>query len=293
MQILIPHLWYDTEAREAVERYTSLFPDSGLDWSYTITDTPSGDAEMIHFHLGDTTMAAISAGPYFQLNESISLMIDLSSKEELNRIYKGLMDGGRELMPLDEYDFSPYYAWVEDKYGLSWQLSYNPEITESFRVSFCLLFSEDQVGLAENALKTYQECFVGSYVERISYYQSGEALLEEAKINYSQLRIGNQDLILMDHGYGGENSFNEAFSFMLLVDTQEEADAYYEHLSAVPEAEICGWTKDTYSVSWQIVPRMMMASQLTSSQEKMQTLNQAILKMKRLDIAEIEKLLNS
>lgn len=88
-------------------RYTSLFPDSGLDWSYTITDTPSGDAEMIHFHLGDTTMAAISAGPYFQLNESISLMIDLSSKEELNRIYKGLMDGGRELMPLDEYDFSP------------------------------------------------------------------------------------------------------------------------------------------------------------------------------------------
>lgn len=65
MQLLIPHLWYNTEANQATSLYTQLLPDSGIDWIHTVTDTPSGDAELIQFHLGDTTLAAISAGPYY------------------------------------------------------------------------------------------------------------------------------------------------------------------------------------------------------------------------------------
>lgn len=88
MQLLIPHLWYNTEAKQAASLYTQLLPDSGIDWIHTVTDTPSGDAELIQFHLGDTTLAAISAGPYVKLNESASLMLDLSSKEEVDRLYQ-------------------------------------------------------------------------------------------------------------------------------------------------------------------------------------------------------------
>lgn len=292
MQLLIPHLWYNTEAKQAASLYTQLLPDSGIDWIHTVTDTPSGDAELIQFHLGDTTLAAISAGPYVKLNESASLMLDLSSKEEVDRLYQALIVDGRELMPLQAYDFSPYYAWIEDRFGLSWQLSYNPDLEKDFTISFCLLFSEHQVGLAESALKTYQKCFDNSQLERISYYKDGEAPLATAKINYSQLRIGDQDLILMDHGYGGENSFNEAFSFMIYVETQEEADAYYEHLSAVPEAETCGWAKDAYGVSWQIVPRVLMEAYDKARPEQLQQLHQEILKMKRLDINRIKSLLS-
>lgn len=74
MQTIIPHLWYDTEAKEAVAFYVELFGGK-LDWTYTITDTPSGDSDLIQFQLGDMTLAAISAGPYFKLNESMSLMV--------------------------------------------------------------------------------------------------------------------------------------------------------------------------------------------------------------------------
>lgn len=112
MQTIIPHLWYDTEAKEAVAFYVELFGGK-IDWTYTITDTPSGDSDLIQFQLGDMTLAAISAGPYFKLNESMSLMVNVASKDEVTRLYQALSEGGRILMPLGEYPFSPYYVWLE------------------------------------------------------------------------------------------------------------------------------------------------------------------------------------
>ena len=93
-----------------------------IDWTYTITDTPSGDAGLIQFQLGDMTLAAISAGPYFKLNESMSLMVNVARKDDVRRLYEALSDGGRILMPLAEYPFSPYYVWLEYRFGLSWSL---------------------------------------------------------------------------------------------------------------------------------------------------------------------------
>ncbi len=64
MQTIIPHLWFDTQALEAAQLYTSLIPESRIDWSHELTDTPSGDAVLIQFQLANLTLAAISAGPY-------------------------------------------------------------------------------------------------------------------------------------------------------------------------------------------------------------------------------------
>ncbi|WP_193441339.1 VOC family protein, partial [Streptococcus suis] len=94
MQPIIPHLWYDTEAKEAVAFYVELFGGK-IDWTHTITDTPSGDSDLIQFQLGDMTLAAISAGPYFKLNESMSLMVNVASKDEVTRLYQALSEGGR------------------------------------------------------------------------------------------------------------------------------------------------------------------------------------------------------
>ncbi|MDG3181553.1 VOC family protein [Streptococcus suis] len=101
--------------------YVDLFGGK-IDWNYTITDMPSGDAGLIQFQLGDMTLAAISAGPYFKLNESMSLMVNVASKDDVSHLYEALSDGGRVLMPLAEYPFSPYYVWLEDHFGLSWSL---------------------------------------------------------------------------------------------------------------------------------------------------------------------------
>ncbi len=291
MQTIIPHLWYDTEAKEAVACYVELFGGK-IDWTYTITDTPSGDSDLIQFQLGDMTLAAISAGPYFKLNESMSLMVNVASKDEVTRLYQALSEGGRILMPLGEYPFSPYYVWLEDRFGLSWQLSYAPDLNKPYQFDICLLFSQEQVGLAQPMLDYYKDKLPQASVGQLSYYGEGEAAVEAAKLNYAELLVAGQKLIVMDHGYGGEASFNEAFSFMVYVDSQDELNFYYDLLSAVPEAEMCGWVKDQFGLSWQIVPRILMEAYDTASPEQIKAVNAAVMTMKRLDIATIQALLD-
>ncbi len=291
MQAIIPHLWYDTEAKEAAAFYVNIFGGK-IDWTYTITDTPSGDSDLIQFQLGDMTLAAISAGPYFKLNESMSLMVNVASKDEVTRLYQALSEGGRVLMPLGEYPFSPYYVWLEDRFGLSWQLSYAPDLDNSYQFDICLLFSQDQVGLAQPMLDYYKDKLPQASVGQLSYYGEGEAAVEAAKLNYAELLVAGQKMIVMDHGYGGEASFNEAFSLMVYVDSQDELNFYYDLLSAVPEAEMCGWVKDQFGISWQIVPRILMEAYDTASPEQIKAVNAAVMTMKRLDIGTIQTILN-
>jgi len=87
------------------------------------------------------------------------------------------------------------------------------------------------------------------------------------------------------HGFG----FNEAISFIVHCDTQEEIDYYWSKLSAVPASEQCGWLKDTYGVSWQIVPTAMDTMMTEGSKEQIARVTQAFLKMKKFDIAELER----
>lgn len=291
MQPIIPHLWYDTEAKEAVAFYVDLFGGK-IDWTYTITDTPSGDSDLIQFQLGDMTLAAISAGPYFKLNESMSLMVNVASKDEVTRLYQALSEGGRILMPLGEYPFSPYYVWLEDRFGLSWQLSYAPDLDKPYQFDICLLFSQDQVGLAQPMLDYYKDKLPQASVGQLSYYGEGEAAVEAAKLNYAELLVGGQKMIVMDHGYGGEVSFNEAFSLMVYVDSQDELNFYYDLLSAVPEAEMCGWVKDQFGISWQIVPRILMEAYDTANPETVKAVNDAVLQMRRLDFDQIKEILS-
>ena len=124
MQKITPHLWFDKEAKEAAELYTSLLPDSKIINVTTLHDTPSGDSDFVYFELSGQPFMAISAGPIFKFNPSISFHIKCASKEEVDAIWEKLSPGGKILMPLDKYPFSERYGWLEDKYGLSWQVIY-------------------------------------------------------------------------------------------------------------------------------------------------------------------------
>lgn len=89
----------------------------------------------------------------------------------------------------------------------------------------------------------------------------------------------------LEHGF----SLNEAISFVVFCDTQEEIDYYWSKLSAVPEAEQCGWLEDKYGLSWQVVPRAMEAMLHEADPERVQRVNRAVLQMKKLELAELQK----
>jgi predicted 3-demethylubiquinone-9 3-methyltransferase (glyoxalase superfamily) len=111
-QKIVPHLWFDKEAKEAAEFYCSLFPGSGITSITTLHDTPSGDTDIVSFKLWGYTFQAISAGPFFKFNPSISFIVnfdpsqDSDARQRIEEVWDRLMEGGKELMPLDKYPFS-------------------------------------------------------------------------------------------------------------------------------------------------------------------------------------------
>jgi predicted 3-demethylubiquinone-9 3-methyltransferase (glyoxalase superfamily) len=112
MKKITPHLWFDTEAKEAVDFYVSVFPNSKITQSKIIRDTPSGDCDIVSFELNDQPFMAISAGPLFKFNESISFIIPCESQEEIDYYWEKL-----SAVPESEQ-----CGWLKDKYGVSWQV---------------------------------------------------------------------------------------------------------------------------------------------------------------------------
>ncbi len=289
MQKIIPHLWFDKEAVEAAGLYTELFEDSKIISIGTIPNTPSGDTDIVDFQLAGLRFMAISAGPVFSFNPSVSLMVSCNTKEEVDRLYSQLSVNGTELMPLGEYPFSKWFAWIQDRYGLNWQLMLTEKTEGIQRIRPTLLFSGEACGKAEAAIDYYVSVFEKSNKGYVNDYAAGEAVDSRAKINYGELSLFGNQFIAMDHGYGADFTFNEAFSFLIQCENQQEIDYYWDKLSFVPEAEQCGWAKDQFGLSWQIAPRILNDILTHGTKEEVRRVTEAFLKMKKLDIAAIEK----
>lgn len=297
MQKITPHLWFDKEAKEAAEFYVQVFGyGSKVTNVTTLHDTPSGDADVVSFEVWDYKFMAISAGPLFKFNPSISFMVnfdpsqDKDARERIDEIWGKLAKGGTALMPLDKYPFSERYGWIQDKYGVSWQLIYtNPEGDERPLIIPSLLFVGDLCGKAEEATEFYLSVFKDSKRGAVARYPKGMEPDKEGTIMFTDFKLEGQWFAAMDSAGEHNFDFNEAISLMVYCTDQEEIDYYWEKLSAIPESEQCGWLKDKYGVSWQIVPARMdeMMSKGTPAQKARVT--EAFLKMKKFDLGELEK----
>jgi predicted 3-demethylubiquinone-9 3-methyltransferase (glyoxalase superfamily) len=303
MQKITPHLWFDKEAKEASEFYASIFPDSRVTDITTLHDTPSSDSDIVSFELWGQKFMAISAGPLFKFNPSVSfivnfdpLLFDRSSspekaaREKIDMVWEKLAEGGTVLMPLDKYPFSERYGWLQDKYGLSWQLILtNPEGDPRPPIMPSLMFVGDNVGRAEEAINFYLSIFKDTKMGLVYRYGPNQEPDKEGTIMFADFMLENYWFAAMDSAREHNFSFNEAVSFMVYCDTQKEIDYYWEKLSAVPEAEQCGWLKDKYSVSWQIVPKDMDEMMSKGTPAQIDRVTQAFLPMKKLDIAKLKE----
>jgi predicted 3-demethylubiquinone-9 3-methyltransferase (glyoxalase superfamily) len=296
MQKIIPHLWFDTQAKEAAEFYASAFPDSKVTSMRSIRGTPSGDADIVTFDIAGYSFMAISAGPYFTINPSISFILnfdpsrDEKAEEHLNELWEKLFDGGTALMPLDAYPFSKLYGWLKDRYGVSWQLMLtDPEGEPRPFVIPSLLFSKQWNGKAEEATDFYLSVFKDSKRGMLATYPPGQAPDADAKVMFTDFQLLSQWFAAMDGGNVHDFSFNEGISLVVKCDSQEEIDYYWEKLSAAPESEQCGWLKDKYGVSWQIVPARMDEMMRDGTDEQRERVTKSFLQMKKFDIAALER----
>lgn len=295
MQKIVPHLWFDKEASQAAEFYTTVFPNSQITNSTTLHDTPSGDSNVVSFNLSGHDFMAISAGPYFTINPSISFILnfdpsqDDQAEEHLKELWNKLLEGGLALMPLQEYTFGKLYGWVKDKFGVSWQLMLtNPEGEPRPFITPSLMFSGDNTNKAQEAIEFYVSVFKNSKQGIWARYTQDTGPAKKDSLMYADFMLEDQWFAAMDSAVEQEATFNEAVSLLINCDSQEEIDYYWSKLSSVPEAEQCGWLKDKFGVSWQVSPSVLGDMLGKGTPEQRDRVTQAFLKMKKITIAELE-----
>ncbi|MEX1997818.1 MAG: VOC family protein [Candidatus Andersenbacteria bacterium] len=265
MQKITPNLWFNRNAKEAVDFYISVFsegkiistsryPTEGLaDFQKEF----AGDVLAINFEIGGHAFTAINADNTFTPNASVSFSVMLKTKEEVNALWEKLLDGGSVLMPLQKYDFSEHYGWLSDKYGVSWQMIALGDVPITQKIVPSFMFTGTNAGKAQEAINFYISVFKEAKVGDIFRYPKGSEPDKEGTIAHSVITLEDQSFIAMDSAQKHEFNFNEGVSLNISCKDQEEIDYYWEKLSVVPEAEQCGWLKDKYGVSWQINPENM------------------------------------
>ncbi len=290
---IVPHLWFDSQAVEAANFYASVFPDAHVDRVAPVpADTPSGpegSVQVVEMTVAGQPFMAINAGPLFKLNPSISFFVTLE-RGKIDEAWQSLSTGGKVLMPLDKYPFSERYGWVQDKYGVSWQLILNnpagdwrPPLVPS------LMFTGTNAGRAEEAVDFYLSVFKNSKRGQLARYGAGQAPDKEGTIAFADFRLENQWLAAMDSAREHGFTFNEAVSLMVFCEDQKEIDYYWGKLSAVPQAEQCGWAKDRFGVSWQITPVALHRLMKDPDKRRARRVTEAMLQMKKFDIAALER----
>lgn len=289
MKKITTHLWYNKEATEAATFYTSVFPDSKINNVSMIRDTPSGDCDVVSFQLSGLPFMAISAGPLFRFTPAISFLVACETKAEVDQYWNRLADGGIPLMPLDAYPFSEHYGWIQDRFGLSWQIMYSGANEIKQKITPVLLFVGDVYGKAGEAMRFYTSVFEAAEINNVMHYGKHEAPNKEGTVKYGAFSLGHQGFAAMDGAMEHPFTFNEAVSFIVYCKDQHEIDHYWYKLSAVPEAEQCGWLKDKFGVSWQIVPDRMDQMMADKDSKRVARVTQAFLQMKKFDLAALEK----
>jgi predicted 3-demethylubiquinone-9 3-methyltransferase (glyoxalase superfamily) len=288
MKRIVPHLWFDTEALEAAKFYTSLFEDSHIESSSKMDGTPSGTVEMATIVLSGQEFMLLSAGPLFKFTPAVSFIVRCETKKEVDRLWNTLRMGGDELMPLGEYPFSEKYGWLMDKFGVSWQIMYDSGKSVLQKIAPALMFVGEQCGKAEEAIRFYASIFRGASVDGILHYGPDDSPDKEGALKFGTFTLEGQHFSAMDSAYDHAFSFNEAISLMVFCENQEEIDYLWEKLSAHPEAEQCGWLKDKFGLSWQIVPRILGELMGGDDPARSKRVQEAFLGMKKFNIAELK-----
>ena len=266
MQRIVPNIWFDHNAAEAAEFYVGAFPDARVvetaryptEGLLDFQQEFAGEVLTVEWEIGGYRFIGINAGSEFRPNPSISFFVnfdpsvDPDARAHLDELWAALSEGGTALMPLQSYPFSPHYGWIQDRYGVSWQLMLtNPDGEPRPFIIPSIMFGHTVQGRSREAIDYYTETFGGRVRALVPY--PDEAGPVAGQVMFADFQLLDQWFATMDAA-DQEFTFTCGVSLMVYCRGQEEIDRYWERLSAVPEAEQCGWCADRFGLSWQLIP---------------------------------------
>ncbi|ASK29800.1 hypothetical protein CEY12_06615 [Chryseobacterium sp. T16E-39] len=277
---IFPCLWCDGDAKQASEFYSKVFNGR------ITADTPV----VMNIELFGQKLMLLNGGPQFEKNPSISFMVICDTEDEVQRYWDHLIDGGSALMELDSYPWSRKFGWVSDRYGVNWQLFFG-EKDDDQKIVPTLMFIHGNNGKAMKAMEFYTQTFPNSKIKNISKYQDGGNADEaQENIQHASFIIDGYNLYCMDSSYDHKFDFNEGVSMVIMTDDQNQTDHLWNTLTSDGGREsMCGWLKDKFGVSWQIVPKRLIELMNDSDQGKAQKVVQAMMQMQKIIIKDLEE----
>jgi predicted 3-demethylubiquinone-9 3-methyltransferase (glyoxalase superfamily) len=274
---ITPCLWFNGQAKEAATLYCSVFANSRI---------TSQSPIVTGIEVSGQSITLLDGGPMYKPNPSISLFYICETATELDTIWNAFSKGGEVLMPLDKYPWSEKYGWITDKFGISWQVSLGKLSDVGQRITPCLMFTGEQYGRAEEALAHYSAVFDNAKVEGILRYGNNELPDKEGKVKHAQIVMNDQKFMLMESAQPHNFMFSEGVSLTVHCETQKEIDYYWQKLTEKGgEESMCGWLKDKFGVSWQIIPTVL--NKIMNDPAKAGKAAQAFMSMRKLNIEQI------
>jgi len=273
---ITPCLWYNGQAQEAAALYCSVFTDAKI-----TAQSPIVTAINVSGH----SITLLDGGPMYKPNPSISFFYICEKEDELNKIWNAFSKEGTVLMPLDKYPWSEKYGWINDKFGISWQIALGNLSDVGQKITPCLMLTDKQYGRADEAIAHYSSIFKNVKVDGILRYGANELPDQEGKVKHAQFALNDQKFMIMESAAPHNFTFTEGISLTIHCETQKEIDYYWEKLTESGAESMCGWLKDKFGVSWQIIPTVL--NKIMSDPAKAGKAAQAFMSMRKLNIEQI------
>lgn len=273
-----PCLWFDSEALEAAELYLDAFEEGALGTiSHYVDDLhkPKGTILTVEFTIANQTFLGLNGGTEFQFTPAISFFVDCETDEQFTRVWTTLIRQGKKLMPVQEYPFSKKFGWLEDKYGVSWQINLSGK-KQSIAPAF--MFHDDAYKKAEEAMNFWMDTFGNAQIE--SYERN-----EDCSIKQALFSIHGQPFRVMDNAMHHEFDFSMATSFSVDCKDQQEIDYLWERLTTDGKEWPCGWMEDKYGICWQTGGVLLEKYTDTTDVKRANRVMQAMYQMKKIDLS--------
>lgn len=265
---IYPCLWFDNNAKAAADFYINVFENSKI---------TSESPVVVNFELNGVPFMGLNGGSLFKPNPSVSYFVYCDQDHnKVETLYQKFSEGGMVIFPLDKYDWSERYAWVQDKFGVSWQLDIEV-INNPQKIVPNLLFANQKTTKVKEAALFYTSVFSPSQI--LMEYESPDS----SNLLFAQFKINDYLFNAMSaQDEQQEHDFSEGNSFVIECDSQEEIDHYWKHFTDGGKESMCGWVQDRYGVWWQVIPSIL--KELMSNPDKAQKVVEAFMKMKKFDI---------